>query len=273
MVSITPVSALPLAKSEEPMDAAPSEPALPEVKKGLSKVKLSSAIAKQSIEAVSIKSKCRLPPPLHSPLLNWRLSLLQGSRHLFKLWNKRKTGLMLQPPPSLPLQKTEDSTDVGEQAAPPNLPFRELVQKVTEFWSIPDPAAEEDYKLGSALGRDPLLLQQEKLDRAPSIKIPMVADLSLVQTAQDESVKPRTSNTLEIGKFPGILPHKGSWYSVVDNKFSQIPQVVPQTFSNIAKPGYSRVASRMRFPRDRALIRLQTRIFLEAAVTKLYENA
>ena len=36
---------------------------------------------------------------------------------------------------------------------------------------------------------------------------------------------------------------------------------------------YNRVASRMRFPRDRALIRLQTRIFLESAVTKLYENA
>ena len=34
-----------------------------------------------------------------------------------------------------------------------------------------------------------------------------------------------------------------------------------------------RVASRMRFPRDRALIRLQTRIYLESAVTKLYENA
>ena len=35
----------------------------------------------------------------------------------------------------------------------------------------------------------------------------------------------------------------------------------------------TRVASRMRFLRDRALIRLQTRIFLESAVTKLYENA
>ena len=34
-----------------------------------------------------------------------------------------------------------------------------------------------------------------------------------------------------------------------------------------------RVASKMRFPRDRALIRLQMRIFLESAVTKLYENA
>ena len=38
-------------------------------------------------------------------------------------------------------------------------------------------------------------------------------------------------------------------------------------------PAVDRVASRMRFPRDSALIRLQTRIFLESAVTKLYENA
>ena len=66
----------------------------------------------------------------------------------------------------------------------------------------------------------------------------MVADLSRLQTAQDESVKPNMSNTLEIGKLPGIPPHKGSWYSVVDNKISQTPQVVPQVFSNIAKPGY-----------------------------------
>ena len=91
-------------------------------------------------------------------------------------------------------------------------------------------------KLGSA--RDSLLLQQEKLDRPPSIKLPMVADLSQLQTAQDDSVKPSMSNTLEIGKFPGIPPHKGSWYSVVDNKFAQTPQVVPQAFSNIAKPSY-----------------------------------
>ena len=68
--------------------------------------------------------------------------------------------------------KPEDPTEVGEQAAPPNLPFRELVQKVREFLSIPDPAAEEDYKLGSALGRDPLLLQQEKLDRPPIYQAP-----------------------------------------------------------------------------------------------------
>ena len=52
--------------------------------------------------------------------------------------------------------------------------------------------------------------------------------LSRLQTAQDDSVKPSTSSSLDIGKYPGIPPHKGSWYSVVDNKFSQTPQVVPR---------------------------------------------
>ena len=104
--------------------------------------------------------------------------------------------------------------------------------------TIPDPATEEDYKPGSALGRDPLLLQQEKSDRPPSIKLPLVADLSRLQTAQDDSVKPGTSGSPDIGKLPGIPPHKRNWYNVMDTKFSQTPQVVPQAFSNIAKPGY-----------------------------------
>ena len=65
----------------------------------------------------------------------------------------------------------------------------------------------------------------------------MVSDLSRLQTAQDEAVKPSTSS-LDMGKFPTIPPHKGSWYNVVDEKYSQTPQVVPQAFSNIAKPGY-----------------------------------
>ena len=51
IVSITLVSALPPAKSEVPMDSAPSQPAPSEVKKGLTKVKGSSAIVQQSIHA------------------------------------------------------------------------------------------------------------------------------------------------------------------------------------------------------------------------------
>ena len=64
IVSITPVSPLPPAKSEEPMDAAPSQPAPPEVKKGLSKVKGSSLIQNSPFKRWSLKSKCRLPQPL-----------------------------------------------------------------------------------------------------------------------------------------------------------------------------------------------------------------
>ena len=95
IVSITPVSAIPPAKSEEPMDSAPSQPAPPEVKKGLTKAKGSSAIAQQSIQAVVTQVK----------MLTSTLSTqLQGFHLLFKPWNKRNTGLMLQPPPSLPLQ-------------------------------------------------------------------------------------------------------------------------------------------------------------------------
>ena len=233
IVSITPVSAIPPAKSEEPMDAAPSQPAPPKVKKGLSKVKGSSAIAQQSIQAVVSQAKVptTTPPPapatVSSPRLSSPLQALEQEEY--------RTDASASSFSSA--SKQEDPTEVGEQAPPPNLPFRELVQKVREFLSIPDPAAEEDYKLGSALGRDPLLLQQEKLDRPPSIKLPMIPDLSCLQTAQDDLVKPSTSS-LEIGKFPGIPPHKGSSYSVVDNKFSQTPQVVPQAFSNIAKPLY-----------------------------------
>ena len=75
-------------------------------------------------------------------------------------------------------------------------------------------------------------------NRKSWIESHLSSSLSRLQMAEDDSVKPSTSNTLEIGKFPGIPPHKGSWYSVVDNKFAQTPQVVPQAFSNIAKPGY-----------------------------------
>ena len=220
------------------MDSAPSQPAPPEVKKVLSKVKGSSSIAQQSIQVVVSQVKVptsspstqpsSIPTAASAPRLSSPLQALEQEEY--------RTDASASSFSST--SKQEDPTEVGDQAAPPNLPFRELVQKVREFLSIPDPAAEEDYKVGSALGCDPLLLQQEKLDRPPSIKLPMVADLSRLQTAQGDSVKPSTSNTLEIGKFPGISPHKGSWYSVVDNKFTQTPQVVPQAFSNIAKPCY-----------------------------------
>ena len=67
IVSITPVSAIPPAKAVEPMDSAPSQPAPPEVKKGLSKVKGSSAIAKQSIQVVVSEVKVPTTTPSTQP--------------------------------------------------------------------------------------------------------------------------------------------------------------------------------------------------------------
>ena len=246
IVSITPLSAVPAAsKSEEPMDATPSQPPLA-IKKGLANVKGSSAIATQSLQAVA--SHIQVPsaptqtttvspsaqPTVAPPSISSTTAKLQSPLQVLEQeeYGAESSASSFTSP------RSEEPTDTGEQAAPPNLPFRELVQKVREFLSIPDPAAEEHYKPGSALGRDPLLLLQEKAGRPPSIKLPMVSDLSHLQTAQDEAVKPSTSSTLDMGKFPAIPPHKGSWYNVVDEKYLQTPQVVPQAFSNIAKPGY-----------------------------------
>ena len=160
IVSIT--SAIPPAKAEEPMDLAPSQPAPPVVKKGFSKVKGSSAIAQQSIQAVVSQVKVPMTTTSTQPSAPRLASPLQALE-------QEEYGTDASVSSFSSASKPEDPTEVGEQAAPTILPFRELVQKVREFLSIPDPAAEEDYKLGSVLGHDPLLLQQEKLDRPPSI--------------------------------------------------------------------------------------------------------
>ena len=150
IVSITPVSAIQPDKSEEPMDSAPSQPAPPEVKKGLSKVKGSSAIAQQSIQAVVTQVKVPTttpstqPPPASATVSAPRLS------SPLQALEQEEYGTDVSTSSFSSASKQEDPTEVGEQAPPPNLPFRELVQKVREFLSIPDPAAEEDYKLGSA---------------------------------------------------------------------------------------------------------------------------
>ena len=165
------------------MDSAPSQ-LPPEVKKGLSRVKGSSAIASQSIHAVAsnitVPTSASSSQPMQQPSVAPPPRLQSPLQALEQEEYGTDTSAS-----SFAASRSEEPSDTGEQAAP--VPFRELVQKVREFLSIPDPAAEEDYKLGSALGCDPLLLQQEKADRPPSIKLPMVADLSGLQSAQDET--------------------------------------------------------------------------------------
>ena len=191
IVSITPLSAVPAAsKSEEPMDETPSQPP-PAIKKGLANVKGSSSIASQSLQAVA--SQIQVPtvptqpstvPPSAQPTVA-PTSIPSTTAKLqspLQVLEQEEYGADSSAS-SFATSRSEEPTDTGEQAAPPNLPFRELVKKVREFLSIPDPASEEHYKPGSALGRDPLLLLQEKAGRPPSIKLPMVSDLSRLQTA------------------------------------------------------------------------------------------
>ena len=169
IVSITPLSVVPAAaKSEEPMDVTPSQPA-PAIKKGLANVKGSSSIAAQSLQAVV--SHIQVPPSAPTQTT----TVPPSAQPTVAPTNITSTTAKLQSPlqvleqeeygadssaSSFTTPRSEEPTDTGEQAAPPNLPFRELVQKVREFLSIPDPAAEEHYKPGSVLGCYPLLLLQ-----------------------------------------------------------------------------------------------------------------
>ena len=135
IVSITPVSAIPPAKSEEPMDAAPSQPAPLEVKKGLSKskVKGSSAIAQQSIQAVVSKvvvptsTPSTQPPPatatVSAPRLSSPLQALEQEEY----------GTDASASSFSSASKQEDPTEVGEQAPPPTFHSGNWSRKLGSF--------------------------------------------------------------------------------------------------------------------------------------------
>ena len=117
-VSITPVSAIPPAKSEEPMDAAPSQPLPFEVKKGFTKVKGSSAIAQQSIQAVVSKvivptsTPSTQPPPAPATVSAPRLS------SPFQALEQEDYGTDASASSFSSASKHKDPTEVGEQAPP-----------------------------------------------------------------------------------------------------------------------------------------------------------
>ena len=65
-------------------------------------------------------------------------------------------------------------------------------------------------------------------------------DITKLLQNQDSVIKPSTSSStsLDIGQFVPNPPNRGNWYPVAGENFEQKPQVVPQSFSNIARPGY-----------------------------------
>ena len=148
IVSITPVSAIPPAKAEEPMDSAPSQPAPPEVKKGFSKVKGSSTIAQQSIQAVVSQVKVPMTTPSTQPSSLPTASSAPRLASLLQALEQEEYGTDASASSFSSTSKPEDPMEVGEQAAPPtslsgnwskrlgsSCPFLTQQQKRTTSWA------------------------------------------------------------------------------------------------------------------------------------------
>ena len=133
IVSIIPVSAIPPAKSEEPMDSAPSQPAPPEVKKGLSKVKGSSAIAQESIQAVITQVKVPTTTlSTHHPPASATVSALRLSSPLQAL-EQEEYGTDVSTSSFSSTSKQEDPTEVGQHASPPTFHSGNWSRKLGSF--------------------------------------------------------------------------------------------------------------------------------------------
>ena len=124
ITSVTPLQGL-SSQTEEPMDSAPSQPQPPQVKKGLTKVKGSSNIAKQSLHAVA--SQISVPATTASasvPTSQAPLSTAPRLSSPLQTLEQEDYGTDTSSASFATSTKTEDTPDLGEQAAPPNLPFR-----------------------------------------------------------------------------------------------------------------------------------------------------
>ena len=115
------------------MDSAPSQPAPPEIRKGLSKVKGSCTIAQQSIQAVvtQVKEPTTTPstqPPsapatVSAPRLSSPLQALEQEEY----------GTDVSASSFSSATKQEDPTEVGEQAPPPTFHSGNWSRKLGSF--------------------------------------------------------------------------------------------------------------------------------------------
>ena len=89
------------------------------------------------------------------------------------------------------------------------------------------------------------MFHMEQSSRPPSLKLPLMDNIAKLLQNQDTVVQPSTSSStsLDTGQFVPNPPNRGNWYPVAGDKFEQKPQVVPQSFSNIARPGYKGLPS------------------------------
>ena len=209
----------------EPMDTSISQ-AASTIKKGLKGVKGSSTIASSSIKAVVSPT----PPPLIQPQT-------QSESPLQRL---EKGDYGATGDSSYASSSQVDDSEPENLAPPPKADFHAFIDRVRQYLGIDDPAKAEDYKLGSGLGRDPNMFRMEQSSRPPSLKLPLMDDIAKLLQNQDSVIKPSTSSStsLDISQFVPNPPNRGNWYPVAGETFEQKPQVVPQSFSNIARPGY-----------------------------------
>ena len=211
----------PVPTPPEPMDTSFHQT----VKKGLKGVKGSASIAQATKAVVSPT----LPSPTQPPT--------QSESPLQRL---EKGDYGLESGSSYSSASQVDDSEPENLAPPPKADFHAFIDRVRQYLGIDDPAKTEDYKLGSGLGRDPNMFRMEQSSRPPSLKLPLMDDIAKLLQNQDTVVKPgpASSTSLDIGQFVPNPPNRGNWYPVAGERFEQRPQVVPQAFSNIARPGY-----------------------------------
>ena len=221
----TPQSLNQPVPTPEPMDTSIPQAAAA-IKKGLKGVKGSASITASTIEAVVSPP----PPPVSHP------QPLSES----PLQRLEKVNYGLETGSSYSSTSQVGESELENLAPPPKADFHAFIGRVRQYLSIDDPAKTEDYKLGSGLERDPSMFRMEQSSRPPSLKLPLMDDIAKLLQNQDSVVKPgpSSSTSLDIDQFIPNPPNRGNWYPVAGDKFEQRPQVVPQAFSNIARPVY-----------------------------------
>ena len=131
-----------------------------------------------------------------------------------------------------------EETEPENLANPPKPEFGLLLNHIREFLGIPDPSTQEEFRLGSGIGRDPNMLRLEQSNKPVSLKLPLQDELARMLRVQNELIQPPNSSPLDIGQFPSPPPNRRNWYPISDEWFSQTPQTVPSSFTNITHAGY-----------------------------------
>ena len=101
-----------------------------------------------------------------------------------------------------------EETEPENLASPPKPEFGQLLDNIRQFLGIPNPTLQEEFRLGSGIGRDPNMLKLEQSKKPSSLKLPLQDELAKMLRMQDELLKPTTSSGLDIGQFPTPPPNR-----------------------------------------------------------------